>query len=38
MSAPPIAMTMWMPKSSATTVITIIGSIASATLCALMNA
>ena len=38
MSAPPIAITMWMPKSSATTVMTIIGVIASSTLRAWTNA
>jgi len=38
MSAPPIAMTMCTPNSSATIVMTTIGIMASPTLCALTNA
>jgi len=37
MSAPPIAMTMWMPKRSAITVMTTSGIIPSWTDCAPMN-
>ena len=37
MSAPPIAITMCMPKSSAITVITISGVMPSATVCVLMK-